>query len=160
VLDKAGSEGLEVCMVTNGYTLVQFLPLFQGKRIREIQVTLDGTAAFHNARRFLKDGQGTFDPIVKGIDACLENQININLRMVIDRENIQNLPDLASFAIARGWTGHPNFKTQIGRNYELHHCQSAPDKLLTRISLYEEIYKLTARHPHILDFYKPAYSVF
>ena len=79
--------------------------------------------------------------------------------MVIDKENIDNLSDLARFAIDKGWTRSAHFKTQIGRNYELHHCQSSPDKLFDRISLYESIYELTKNHPHILQFYKPAYSV-
>ena len=79
--------------------------------------------------------------------------------MVIDKENIDNLPELAKFAIDKGWTKSPFFKTQIGRNYELHHCQSAPDKLFDRISVYEHIYELTREYPHIHEFYKPAYSV-
>jgi len=122
-------------------------------------VTLDGTETIHNKRRFLKGGAGTFDRIVRGIDACLESQIPINLRMVADKENIDNLPELSQLAIDRGWTKSPSFKTQIGRNYELHHCQSANDKLFSRISLFERIFDLVRQHPHILQFYKPAYSV-
>ncbi len=79
--------------------------------------------------------------------------------MVIDRENIDNLPDLARFAIEKGWTRNRHFKTQIGRNYELHHCQSTPEKLFDRVSLFESIYELTRKHPHIIEFYKPAYSI-
>jgi uncharacterized protein len=79
--------------------------------------------------------------------------------MVIDKENIHNLSDLAQFAIDKGWTRSPHFETQIGRNYELHHCQSTPEKLFDRVSLYETLFELTNNHPHILEFYKPAYSV-
>jgi uncharacterized protein len=79
--------------------------------------------------------------------------------MVIDKANVDNLPELAQFAIDKGWTSSPFFKTQIGRNYELHHCQSAADKLFNRVSLYEKLYSLTHQHPHILEFYKPAYSI-
>jgi uncharacterized protein len=63
------------------------------------------------------------------------------------------------FAIEKGWTKSSYFKTQIGRNYELHHCQSAPDKLFDRVSLFETIFELTKEHPYILEFYKPAYSI-
>ncbi len=59
--------------------------------------------------------------------------------MVVDKENISNLPEFADFAIDKGWTASPYFKTQIGRNYEFHHCQSAPDKLFNRVSLYKII---------------------
>ncbi len=159
LIERANELNLDICIVTNGYTLTDYIPLLKKGRIREIQVTLDGTEVIHDKRRFLKNGTGTFNTIVSGIDACLENHIPLNLRMVADKENISSLPGLAQFAIDRGWTASPLFKTQIGRNYELHHCQSANEKLLTRISMFEEIFKLVKQFPHILQFYKPAYSV-
>jgi uncharacterized protein len=158
-LSKAWDLGLEVCIVTNGYTLEEYLEMFKQFSIREIQVTLDGTEKVHNARRFLKSGGTTFEKIEKGVDACLADNITVNLRMVIDKDNISNLPEMAQLAIDKGWTESPFFKTQLGRNYELHHCQSPSSKLMTRISMYEEIYELIAQNPHILQFYKPAYSV-
>jgi len=159
LMNRALESKLELCFVTNGYSLEEYSAILDKGNIREIQVTLDGTEKVHNDRRFLKGGDGTFDKIVRGIDACLKNNIDINLRMVIDKENIENLPDLAMFAIDKGWTKSPHFKTQIGRNYELHHCQSEPDKLFDRVSLFESIFELTKQHPHIVEFYKPAYSV-
>ncbi len=159
ILDKAKEARLDVSIVTNGYFLEEYAEMFTKADIREVQVTLDGTETIHNSRRFLKGGDGTFEKIVRGIDACLGRNIDINLRMVIDKENIDDLPQLAKFAIDKGWTGSALFKIQIGRNYELHHCQSSPDKLFDRLSLYEHIYELTKQHPYILDFYKPAYSV-
>ena len=159
LLKKASDEKLEISFVTNGYNLTNYIDLFRNKNIREIQVTLDGTEFIHDSRRFLRNGNGTFINIVRGIDACLQNKISVNLRMVIDKENINNLPDFAKFAIDKGWTKSPYFKSQMGRNYELHHCQSAPEKLFSRVSLFEKIFDLTKDHPHILEFYKPAYSV-
>jgi len=159
ILKKSLESDLEISFVTNGYSLDEYTDILKKGKIREVQVTLDGTEDMHNSRRFLKGGDGTFNRIVNGIDACLENGIDINLRMVADKENIENLPDLSQFAIDKGWTKSPYFKTQIGRNYELHHCQSAPDKLFDRVSLFEKIYELTKEHPQIVEFYKPAYSV-
>ena len=159
LLQKANEADLEVCFVTNGYTLEEYSAILQTGKIREIQVTLDGTQDIHNQRRFLTGGGKTFDKIVKGIDLCLQNQLPVNLRMVIDQENINDLPDFARFAIDKGWTANKLFKTQIGRNYELHHCQSTPEKLFSRISLFEKIYELTKSYPRVAEFYKPAYSV-
>jgi len=159
IIEKANEGGLDLCFVTNGYTLDQYVPILKKGSVREVQVTLDGTEQVHNARRFLKGGGGTFEKIVSGIDYCLLDGIDVNLRMVADRQNINNLPDLARFAIEKGWTKNRHFKTQIGRNYELHHCQSDPGLLFDRISLYEKIYELVKVHPHIREFYKPSYSV-
>src|SRR5690606_24815176 len=105
-LQQAKLAQIDVCFVTNGYSLVEYMPVFKENAglIREIQVTLDGTASVHNARRFLKGGASTFSKIVDGVDACIANNLTVNLRMVVDKENIENLPDLAQFAIDRGWT--------------------------------------------------------
>ena len=158
-VSKANIAQLDVCIVTNGYTLIEYMDILRLGKMREIQITMDGTAKFHDSRRFLKGGAGTFDRIVEGVDACIANRVTVNLRMVIDKDNIDNLSELAQFAIDKGWTSSPYFKTQIGRNYELHHCQSSGDKLFSRISLFEKLYDLTKRYPHILEFYKPAYSI-
>jgi uncharacterized protein len=159
LLYQANTFNLDVCFVTNGFSIEEYLEILTKARIREIQITLDGIGEVHDKRRFLKGGGPTFSKIVKGIDVCLANNLPVNLRMVADRENIGGLPDLAKFAIEKGWTANPLFKTQLGRNYELHHCQASPDKLFSRVALYEAISKLTKEFPHILEFYKPAYSV-
>lgn len=159
LLDKAVSADLDVAFVTNGFTLKSYVELFKKASIREVQVTLDGTEAIHDGRRYLKGKKPTFNTIVEGIDVCLEAGININLRMVIDKDNIDNLPLMAQFAIEKGWTRSGKFKTQIGRNYELHVCNSTPEKLFDRASLYRKIYDLLIEHPYISDFYKPAFSI-
>lgn len=159
LLKQANDINLDVCIVTNGYHLEDYIDLLKTTRIREIQVTLDGKGATHDTRRFLKGGGATFEKIVKGIDACLQNKLPVNLRVVIDKENINGLPELAQFAIDKGWTKSAIFKTQLGRNYELHHCQATSEKLFSRISLYETLFQLVKQHPYITEFHKPAYSV-
>lgn len=159
LLEGASRRNLDVAVVTNGYNLSEYLPLFRKHSIREIQVTLDGTGETHNRRRPLKDGSGTFEVITAGIDGTLKAGFPVNLRVVIDRDNIQNLPDLAAYAMEKGWTGNPLFKTQLGRNYELHFCQKEESSLFTRLEMYQELYTLIQSHPQILDFHKPAYSI-
>lgn len=158
-IQKANENSLDLSIVTNGYFLAGYHPVLSKGRIREIQVTLDGTREMHDRRRHLRGGGSTFDSIVQGIDLFISSGITVNLRMVADRENIGNLPELAAFAIEKGWTKSPFFKTQIGRNYELHHCQNTQDQLFDRLSLYESIYELIKEHPYITEFHKPAYSV-
>ncbi len=158
-IEQARELRIDIAIVTNGYNLHEYLPLLEPEFVREIQITLDGTADVHNKRRRLKNNAPTFAAIVENIDACLDKNISVNLRMVVDKENIADLPALADFAIARGWTDHPLFKTQIGRNYELHYCQSGKSLLFNRISLYEELLRLIKTHPQITQFHKPAFSV-
>ncbi len=159
LLEGANKRKLDVALVTNGYRLQEYIDLLEQTSIREIQVTLDGPREIHDARRMLKGGKGSFDRIVEGVDALLERQIPVNLRVVVDRDNLQHLPALADFARERGWTSSPVFKTALGRNYELHHCQTARSRLFSRLEMYEELYKMVEAHPSFLDFHKPAFSI-
>lgn len=158
-IEKAKENRLDLAIVTNGYYIESYLDLLDAGFTREIQVTLDGTGDVHNRRRRLKDNSPTFDKIVANIDATLARNIPVNLRMVVDKDNINDLPALADFAIQKGWTQNPLFKTQIGRNYELHYCQDGQSKLFDRLSLYKELLALMQNHPQIVEFHKPAFSV-
>ncbi|MCU4162813.1 radical SAM protein [Carboxylicivirga caseinilyticus] len=159
IISEANKRELDIAVVTNGYNLIDFIEALKKGRIREIQVTVDGTQEVHDARRMLRGGKGSFERISDGIDALLKNQIPVNLRMIIDKENVHNLPDFARYAIAKGWTKSPLFKTALGRNYELHHCQTNNKRLFSRIEMYQEIYKIIKENPETLEFHKPAFSI-
>lgn len=75
-------------MTTNGYLLTEDV----AKRLQEcmveyIQITLDGNAQTHNARRPLVGGQGTFDTIIKNIKETHHFFANMSVRINVDREN-------------------------------------------------------------------------
>ena len=53
-LSRATERKLDIAVVTNGYYLAGYTEILKKARIREIQVTLDGTREVHNARRPLK----------------------------------------------------------------------------------------------------------
>ena len=159
IIKKSLQEKIELAFVTNGYTLSEYIPILKKGNIREIQVTLDGLEETHNKRRPTKNGKGTFNKVVTGIDSALEAGMPVNLRMVIDKENINALPLLAEFAVNKGWTKNPLFKTQLGRNYELHYCQKSQNKLYGRLGMYKKIYKLIKENPVVLEFHKPAFSI-
>lgn len=159
VISGANQRNLDIAIVTNGYHIVDYIDLLKTARIREIQVTMDGTQEVHDARRMLRGGKGSFYKIAEGIDLLLENNIPVNLRMIVDKDNVNNLPEIARFAIEKGWTSSPHFKTALGRNYELHHCQTNNKKLFSRIEMYQEIYKIVKKYPEVLEFHKPAFSI-
>lgn len=156
-LKQAKSKGLETAIVTNGYHLKKYLPLLRDSLIREVQVTLDGPESVHNQRRPLKGGGNTFNEVVDGIDELLAAEIPVNLRMVVDSTNMASLADLSTFAIKRGWTNATGFKTQLGRNYELHSCQKNGEALYSRVRMYAELKALIEQHPHVLSFHTPSF---
>jgi uncharacterized protein len=160
-LRRAADAHLEVAVVTNGHSLVEYLPTLALARIREIQVTLDGPPETHDVRRILAGGKPTFATIADGIDAALAAGHTVNLRSVVDRQNLSNLPELARIARERGWMGNPRFKTQLGHNYELHSCHAAGGKgpLYSRVELAEDLLRLVEDHPAFLEYHRPAFSV-
>jgi len=158
-INKATAHKLDIAVVTNGYYVNEYIDVLKTASVREIQVTVDGMHEVHDKRRMLKGGKESFSKIVEGIDALINNNIPVNLRMVIDRENINELPKLAKFSIEKGWTKSGLFKTQLGRNYELHHCQTNNQRLYSRVSMYEDVYNLIQEYPEILEFHKPGFSI-
>ena len=159
IINEANKRGLSLAFVTNGYSLESYIPLLKTASVREVQITLDGPADIHNNRRPLHSGKGTFNEIVAGIDAALKAGLPVNLRAVMDRDNMPALPELANLAIEKGWTASPLFKTQLGRNYELHYCQDNESRLYDRLTMYEDLYELIKNNPSVMDFHRPAYSI-
>lgn len=158
-LAGAARRGIQVATVTNGYDLEAFVPALAAARVKEVQVTLDGPGAIHDARRPHGSGSGTFERIVRGVDALVAAHVPVNLRVVADRENLPALPALARLAEARGWLDLPEsrLKTQIGRNYELFGCASrqARGALYDRVELWAEFVRLAEVEPVLRRFHRP-----
>jgi len=158
-LDGALARGMKVATVTNGYDLEAFVPALSRGGVKEVQVTLDGPAAIHDARRPHGSGRGTFDRIVRGVDALVGAKVPVNLRVVADRDNLPSLPALARLADERGWLDLPEsrFKTQVGRNYELFGCASRQQRgaLFDRVELWTEFARLAEAEPVLRKLHRP-----
>lgn len=159
--DGARKRGLTVAIVTNGYDLESYRDLLASAPIREVQVTIDGPQAVHDARRPRKGGGATFDRIVLGIDGLIAAKVPVNLRVVADKANLPSLADLARVAEARGWLSLPDthFKTQVGRNYELFGCAAGQRRsdLFERAELWAAYVELAEREPVLRRFYQPRF---
>jgi len=160
-LEGAKARGMKVAAVTNGYDLAAFAEALAGGAVKEIQITLDGPPAVHDARRPHGTGVGTFDRAVRGVEALVAAGVPVNLRVVVDRENVEHLPALARIAQEKGWLDLPEnrFKTQIGRNYELFGCasQQRREALFDRVSLWTRFAELAAANPALRRFHLPRF---
>lgn len=77
-------------MITNGYLIAEgpdILLKLKDSRIRSFQITLDGPPQVHNSRRTLKDGSPTFHRILEGIKLLKDNEMEVSLRINVDRSN-------------------------------------------------------------------------
>jgi uncharacterized protein len=84
-------------MTTNGYTLGR--PTFERLLqlgVSDYQVSFDGPREFHDRKRVLAGGKGTFDRIWGNLIAAREvpDNFTITVRVHVDRENQGAIPDL------------------------------------------------------------------
>lgn len=159
LLQRCREQGIKISVVTNGYELLDFADLLDKQDIKEIQVTLDGTAAIHNKRRPLKQAGSSFQRIIKGMRMLSEKRIPINLRVVLDRENIHSLPELVEYLEKEGFFNLPKnrFKTQIGRSYNLY-SDLANSSTYSYYELHKEYIELLEEYPILKKFYEPNFK--
>lgn len=104
-------------VVTNGTTLLYYLPLFReyGVMPHSMQVTIDGIPEIHDQRRCFPNKVGSFKVIERGIDAVLKEKIQLFVRINIDETNLPTLPALKQYMTEKGWltaeTFHPYIYT-------------------------------------------------
>lgn len=157
IVGKCIEEGYELSAVTNGYDFAEYADLLKKSRIKEIQFTLDGTRPVHDQRRMTANHKGTFDRVLAGIEKAVEYGMPVNLRTVTDKQNIEDLVNLADLLDEKGWLDLPPelFKTQIGRNYELFECYEKPEHLFSQVELWAYIAKLAEQYPVMKKFHRP-----
>ena len=113
ILRKGDQHGYTFRAITNGADFYHFVDLLSSVNIQEVQITLDGPRKVHDQRRIRKGG--TFDDIVKGIDMALECDIPVRIRINVDYDNIESIPELAQFYVEKGW--YPKVKASITSVY-------------------------------------------
>ena len=161
IVHRCAAEGYEMAAVTNGYDFTEYVDVLKTVKIKEIQFTLDGSRDVHNARRATANKKGTFDNVIAGIDAAVKNGFPVNLRTVVDLENIRDIVKMAEYLDAKGWLDLPPelFKTQLGRNYELFDCYFKPQHLMTQAELWAEYSALSKDYPILKKFHRPDFKI-
>lgn len=88
--DRSNCE-LKMYMVTNGYLFTpELVEMIDNIGVTKVQITLDGLKEHHDARRSLRNGQGTFDRIFENLKLFEEYSIRVDIRMNVDNENCKD----------------------------------------------------------------------
>lgn len=95
--------------VTNATDLDAYADLLGPGLIAKLQITLDGPPEEHDKRRIYADGSGSFERIARNVTMALDLGVSVDIRLNIDRNNIDLLPQLAREIIARGWDQYPHW---------------------------------------------------
>lgn len=84
-------------IVTNGYLIDdEVVESMIKARVLEAQVTIDGPEDIHNSRRKLKvnSGNGTFNKIIENLKKLISKNINVSIRVNIDKTNSNRISEL------------------------------------------------------------------
>ncbi|MEI7527417.1 MAG: radical SAM protein [Elusimicrobiota bacterium] len=87
---------MAVVAVTNGTMVDTMLDVFgpgPGK-VNKVQISLDGARHLHNKSRVPASGKATFDKILSNIQLLLKQDIHVDIRLNVDRNKIESLPQL------------------------------------------------------------------
>ncbi len=151
ILNKIAAEGYRANIVTNGVDISAFIPELNKEVVEHIQITLDGPRKIHDRRRIFGNGAGSFDLILANIEKALEMGIKIYLRVNVDKENIDSLPELAGLI-----TGH--FKSAPNLHPYLYLMQdggcSGEQNVLEESVGIETIFALEKKFPQMAVFQK------
>jgi uncharacterized protein len=102
----------DAMVVTNGYKLTpEVARSLYVRRVKGIQVTLDGPPAYHDQRRVLLSGGVTFDRIISNLKAWIDDvPLHVNIRVNIDSRNGGHIHDLIDYLVEAGLSGRKNLK--------------------------------------------------
>lgn len=81
-------------IVTNGYLLTpEVAETLAACDVKMAQITLDGSRKDHDSRRFLRNGQPTYDAILDNVSK-VTHLLDISIRCNVDAHNIAGAGDL------------------------------------------------------------------
>lgn len=107
----------DATMITNALALKPslFNRLVEKHKITTYQITIDGTAAFHDQRRMLKNGGPSFDIIFNNVkeivhsDFFKKHEPNIGIRCNVDGQNKENVFELVDMLFEHDILNKVNF---------------------------------------------------
>jgi uncharacterized protein len=140
--------------VSNATELEAYEDLLGPDGISLIQITVDGVQASHDVRRVYADGSGSFDRIMRNVDAALDRGTLIDLRTNVDRTNVDSLPELAAAFESRGWFDRAEFSAYLR---PVHGTGPGTDrkKMFNSHELRRAVVAMREQHPQVGRFALP-----
>ena len=142
-VDRAQAKGAEyrATVVTNGYLLTrERMQELAALGVNQVQVTLDGPPAYHDRRRILAGGQGTFARILANMKDCADLAL-FQVRINVDRRNAEGAIEVAEILQAEGLGNVRVYLAQVSAAGETcgninEACFSSPEFANTELEIY------------------------
>lgn len=108
-------------MITNGYLFDEetIKKAIESWNLKKVQITLDGTEAIYNKIKdyVYKDVSSPFIKVLNNIESALKADINIRIRLNMDKYNMVDLFDLSKLLVER-FNKYQNCSIYVARLYE------------------------------------------
>jgi uncharacterized protein len=147
LLKALRKRDFKIGVITNGVELPYYSKILSDYGVNLVEVTIDGPKEIHDQRRIFPDGRGTFDRVIEGIDTALAKKIHTVIRVNVDKQNIESLPDLADFILDKGWLDHGVSLDLYAVDAAGNECETAcglpTPEMLTRVFKIFESHKKT-----------------
>lgn len=86
---------VEFSIITNGFCIDKKVCCFFSKyKFKNIQITLDGPKDIHDNKRILRNGQGTYDVIIRNLKLLRQFKVPTSIRVNVDKTNWDRINDL------------------------------------------------------------------
>lgn len=139
-------------VVTNGYKLnLETARMLYEHGVTWMQITLDGTPEYHDTRRYLLGGQGSFDRIVDNLKAVVDEfPITYSIRVNVDDRNHKDIRALLDHLASAGLSHKDNLKVYFAPVEALTEgCHNVQDVTMTK-SAYGDLESQLYLHGHEL----------
>ncbi len=150
ILRKTKKLGYSIAVITNGVNIKYYFELI--KKYRDLfdsfQITLDGPERIHNKRRYFASGRGTFNLILNSIGLLVSEKIRVSVRVNVDAENIDYLPELADIFDKRGWLDSPYLHFALAPVND-HKGDQDHTFMLTEDAVAKKFFKLREAHTNM-----------
>ncbi|MDF1695458.1 MAG: TIGR04463 family radical SAM/SPASM RiPP maturase [Saprospiraceae bacterium] len=133
---KAKNVTYSAMMVSNGYLMdKKTAKALYERGLHTVQITLDGSKEFHDARRHLLSKKGTYDRILSHLkDWIDEVPIMVNIRVNIDERNKDAICELIDDLEVRGLSHKRNFKMYFSPVESITEgCKDVADKMMQKV---------------------------
>lgn len=116
----------QASMITNGFLFdSRNIEKFKMAHLNDVQITVDGPAEIHNKRRtLLENNSETFERIIENIKLLRKADINVTIRINLDKSNSLAMDQLLDVLVAHGlrdinvYLGQVKLYTEICKNFE------------------------------------------
>lgn len=100
----------DAMIVTNGFRLTaEIARALYARRVKQVQITLDGMPEYHDQRRALLSGKPTFETITDNVASFIEEvPLTVSVRVNIDERNGPEIHGLMDHLADIGLAGHKN----------------------------------------------------